>query len=71
VPTKRRKIVPRRVNGPVPEWAARLLATGERPEWNTEDHDAFAGWFLGDEVPGLPDAHSPAGCKLREDGRAY
>jgi hypothetical protein len=70
MPTKRHKRLPRRISGPVPAWAERLLATGRKPDWTDPDHDEYAGWFCGDEVPGLPDAHSPEGFQLWGDGHA-
>jgi hypothetical protein len=64
VPTNRRKIPPRRINVAVPQWARRLLETGEKPEEGTPDHVAYFGWFIGDEVPGLPPSDSPEGHRL-------
>jgi hypothetical protein len=58
VPTKRRRILPTKINQAVPAWAERLLATGEPPAEDDPDHDAYFGWRFGLDapVPGLPHA---------------
>jgi hypothetical protein len=64
MPTKRRKLPPRRINDPVPHWAARLL-TGELPGRDGDDWEEFVSWkFFGDPVPGLPDPMSAEGRAL-------
>jgi hypothetical protein len=65
VPTKRRKIAPARINEPVPDWARRLIETGEVPAQETDAGDAYFDWlFLGAAIPGLPPADSPEGHRL-------
>jgi hypothetical protein len=55
VPTKRRKIPPRRINEPVPEWAQLLLA-GEQPDRRDPEVEVgLFAWLIGDPVAGLPD----------------
>jgi hypothetical protein len=67
VPTKRRKIPPKRINEPVPAWAERLPG-GKRPQYGTGKHDDYIGWlYFGDRVPGLPDPMSPEGVVLWGD----
>ena len=66
MPTKRRRIGPKRINQPVPLWAQQLL-NGERPDRRDPEVEAgtFA-WLLGDPVPGLPPYDSDEGASLRE-----
>jgi hypothetical protein len=55
--TARRRIRPRLINQPMPEWATRLLETGEQPAPDSPDADQFFGWaFLNEVVVGLPPA---------------
>jgi hypothetical protein len=66
MPTKRRKIGPKRINQPMPLWAWQLLH-GERPDRrDPEVESGLFGWLLGDPVPGLPEYSSPEGQWLRE-----
>jgi hypothetical protein len=64
LPTKRRKIPPKRINELMPAWAERLLA-GERPAPGSDDEQAMVGWqYFGDPVSGLPDPMSEEGYRL-------
>jgi hypothetical protein len=70
VPTKRTKVAPRRINRDTPEWAERYAKTGEKPPYDTPDHDQWIGWyFFRGEVPGLPPADSDEGQEVI--GRRY
>jgi hypothetical protein len=61
----RRRIAPRR-RVLAPEWVAKLLVTGERPEEGQDGFDAWFGWrFCGEPVAGLPPADSAEGRLLR------
>jgi hypothetical protein len=55
MPTKRRKIPPRRLRQRS-DWVERYLATGEEPpDDGGRDRDEFLGWLFFDEpIPGLP-----------------
>jgi hypothetical protein len=65
MPTTRRRRVREMVNPPMPEWARRLLETGEEPEEGSPEGGEYFGWeFLDEPVPGLPPADSPEGIKL-------
>lgn len=49
----------------VPEWARKLLETGEKPPLDTAEHTAFVEWLFFDEpVPGLPHPKTEEGAKL-------
>jgi hypothetical protein len=66
MPTKRRKVPPRRIGRPVPDWAQQLIA-GKQPD--RRDPDVETGtfdWLLGDAVPGLPDYDTPEADRLIE-----
>jgi hypothetical protein len=53
-----------------PEWALRLLETGEEPDRGSEDSNTYFGWrFLDEVVVGLPAADSDAGRKLLAKAR--
>jgi hypothetical protein len=66
MPTKRRKILPKRINQPVPQWAQDLLE-GRMPP---NDCDGFVDWyFFGDTVQGLPSALSNEGVDLVAEAR--
>jgi hypothetical protein len=66
MPTKRRKIPPRRIGRPAPAWAQLLLA-GERPDRrDPEVESGMFGWLLGDAVPGLPDYDTLEAAQLIE-----
>jgi hypothetical protein len=66
--TKRKKLPPRRVNQPMPAWAARLINDGVAPREGDDGSDEWFGWmFCGDAVPGLPAADSPEGQRLWSD----
>lgn len=65
MPTKRVRRLRRRRDHDVPRWARRLLETGQRPERESEDFDAFVGWlYFHEPVPGLPDADTTEGRRL-------
>jgi hypothetical protein len=64
MPTKRRRIPPRRVNQAAPAWAARLMA-GELPERDGDEWSEYVDWlYFGAEIPGLPDPMSYEGRQL-------
>jgi hypothetical protein len=66
MPTKRRKVPPRRIGRPVPAWAQLLLA-GERPDRRDPEVEvSMFGWLLGDAIPGLPDYDTPEAARLRD-----
>ncbi|MCC2663574.1 MAG: hypothetical protein K0S35_1496 [Geminicoccaceae bacterium] len=66
MPTKRRKVLPRRIGRPVPAWAQLLLA-GKRPDRRDPEIEVgMFGWLLGDAVPGLPDYDTPEAARLRD-----
>ena len=66
MPTKRRKIPPRRIGGGVPEWAKRLVEHGEEPPTNSEAEVQYCGWLFWDEViSGLPPSESDEGWRIR------
>jgi hypothetical protein len=47
---------------PMPDWAQRLVETGEHPEPDTPAGDEFFGWaFCQERVPGLPPAIAVVG----------
>jgi hypothetical protein len=55
MPTNRRRRVRGLVDRNVPEWAVRLLETGEQPAGDTDAGSECFGWmFLDEPVPGLP-----------------
>jgi hypothetical protein len=57
MPTKRRKIAPTRISV-MPNWAVRLLETGEEPARDSPDADQFFGYaFCNEVVVGLPPAN--------------
>lgn len=71
MPTKRRKIGPRKINRDTPPWAVRFLEDGVTPkeEEDPEGHDQWVGWaFFGESVSGLPDERSPEGQRLAWGG---
>jgi hypothetical protein len=66
MPTKRRKIPPRRIGGGTPQWARDLVERGVEPPTNSEAEVAYVGWLFFDEsVPGLPPAESDEGWQIR------
>jgi hypothetical protein len=68
VPTKRRKLPPRLINQPVPQWAARLVNEGVAPREGEDGSGEWFGWlYCGDAVPGLPPSDSPEGERLWSD----
>ena len=46
MPTKRRKIPPRRIGGGVLEWAKRLVEHGEEPPINSQAEVDYCGWLF-------------------------
>jgi hypothetical protein len=71
VPTNRERRPRYRHEVRVPQWAQALLS-GVPPDRDSEDGQAYFGWrFMGDAVPGLPDADSRAGQQLTEAADAY
>jgi hypothetical protein len=72
VPTKRRKIPPRRIGGAMPEWARRLVETGEEPprDGGAVESEYFGWLFLGEPIPGLP-PHGSEEWKAICRGRRY
>jgi hypothetical protein len=67
MPTKRRKLGPRRINRPIPLWAAQLLA-GERPDRRDPETEAgLFAWLIGDPIPGLPPRDSEEARRLIDE----
>jgi hypothetical protein len=67
MPTKRRKIGPRRIKRPIPFWCAQLLAA-QRPDWGPETEQGLFDWLVGDrdDELGLPPWESAEGQQLRD-----
>jgi hypothetical protein len=65
MPTKRRRIGPKRINQAPPHWAW-LLLNGERPDRSDPEVEVgLFSWLLGDPIPGLPPYDSDEGAWLR------
>jgi hypothetical protein len=70
MPTKRRRIGPKRINQPMPMWAWQLL-NGERPDRRDPEVEAgMFAWLLGDPIPGLPDYETAEAHRLRDRSEA-
>lgn len=64
MPTKRRKVPPRRIGQDVPVWAQRLIE-GELPVYDSPEHVDLVDWLYFDEpVAGLPPARSAEGWAI-------
>ena len=63
MPTKRRRILPKRIGRQVPEWAKQLLAGRLPPE--PADCEGYIGWrWFDEDTPGLPSSTSDEGLAL-------
>lgn len=66
MPTKRRKIRPRRIGRQIPSWATQLLA-GEPPDRrDPEVESGTFAWLIGEAIPGLPLYGTPEARRLIE-----
>ena len=65
MPTKRRRLLPQRINQQTPLWAQRLINEGVAPQEGEDGSDGWFGWlFCGDAISGLPSSDSPEGTAL-------